>query len=231
MADDIVKRLRDSEWEDVLHELAADEIERLRAENAELLSGVHDEYMDAVKAAMADRDRQREARHAAECNLEAAHATVVRMREALEWLRHWRTKDHESIDCCIEHALGQAETCSVCHPHGNAALAGGAEPKYASDIEAGLREAGYGDAVPASVALPPYRALADALRDAMRHASVPDMATESGAEYPFVDLMTDEGTSIQGGEYRIALFAEYVAEAALDLLEARAADQPSGGQS
>lgn len=52
-----------------------------------------------------------------------------RLRGALEWLRGWRTKDHESIDCCIEHALGQAETCSVCHPHGNAALAGGAEAK------------------------------------------------------------------------------------------------------
>ena len=167
-----MKRLRDSEWEDVLHELAADEIERLRAEvkgyyneaatayeqrdaitrERDALRENYNPLWDRMNAASRDRDRQREARHAAECNLEAAHATVVRMREALEWLRHWRTKDHESIDCCIEHALGQAETCSVCHPHGNAALAGGAEPKYASDIEAGLREAGYGDAVPAEAA-------------------------------------------------------------------------------
>ena len=70
-------------------------------------------------------ERQMQLRAEAEANLVAAHATVVRMREALEWLRHWRTKDHESIDCCIEHALGEAETCTVCHPHGNAALAGG----------------------------------------------------------------------------------------------------------
>jgi hypothetical protein len=36
MADDIVKRLRDAEWESVLYELAADEIERLRSEVARL---------------------------------------------------------------------------------------------------------------------------------------------------------------------------------------------------
>lgn len=42
------------------------------------------------------------------------------MRAELEWLRGWRTKDPESIDCCIQHALGEAETCTVCHPHGRA---------------------------------------------------------------------------------------------------------------
>lgn len=73
----------------------------------------------------AELTASQQARHAAECNLEAAHAAVVRMREELNWLRDWRTKDHESIDCCIQHALGEAETCTVCHPHGNAALAGG----------------------------------------------------------------------------------------------------------
>ena len=47
---------------------------------------------------------------------------IERLRAALDWLRHWRTKDHESIDCTIQHALGEAETCDVCHPHGSEAL-------------------------------------------------------------------------------------------------------------
>lgn len=53
MADDIVKRLRDSEWEDVLHELAADEIERLRHSERQ--------WMDAANDLLATNDRLREA--------------------------------------------------------------------------------------------------------------------------------------------------------------------------
>lgn len=64
--------------------------------------------------AYAEIERLQQARHAAECNLEAAHATVVRMREALNWLRHWRTKDPESIDHEIDAALaGGAEQCGL----------------------------------------------------------------------------------------------------------------------
>lgn len=56
--------------------------------------------------------------------LAALIAERDRLRASLEWLRGWRMKDHESIDCTIQHALGDAETCDVCHPHGNAAQSG-----------------------------------------------------------------------------------------------------------
>ena len=59
--------------------------------------------------------------HLAAAN-KSMHAELVALRAALNWLRHWRTKDHESIDCTIQHALGEAETCDVCHPHGSEAL-------------------------------------------------------------------------------------------------------------
>jgi hypothetical protein len=84
----------------VLLEGAADEIERLNRANAE--------WIDRLISA--DRERGR-------------------LRAALEWLRGWRMKDHEAIDCTIQHALGEADTCTVCHPHGNAALAGDAKPE------------------------------------------------------------------------------------------------------
>lgn len=54
--------------------------------------------------------------------MEDAADEIVNLRAALNWLRGWRTKDHESIDCTIQHALGGAETCDVCHPHGSEAL-------------------------------------------------------------------------------------------------------------
>ena len=54
--------------------------------------------------------------------MEDAADEIVNLRAALNWLRGWRTKDHESIDCTIQHALGEAETCDVCHPHGSEAL-------------------------------------------------------------------------------------------------------------
>lgn len=108
MADDIVKRLRDAEWESVLYELAADEIERLRAEVKRLDDGWTDcvwhlqsahkamgVWKPVLVAAEADRDRLRE-----------ALASVV---------KHWREFGPEH---------GFDETLE------RAALAGGAEPKY-----------------------------------------------------------------------------------------------------
>jgi len=59
--------------------------------------------------------------------LRALHELIAerdRLRASLEWLRGWRVLDHESIDCTIQHALGDAETCDVCHPHGNATQSG-----------------------------------------------------------------------------------------------------------
>jgi len=107
MADDIVKRLRDAEWESVLYELAADEIERLRAEVKRLDDGWTDcvwhlqsahkamgVWKPALVAAEADRDRLRE-----------ALASVV---------KHWREFGPEH---------GFDETLE------RAALARGAEPK------------------------------------------------------------------------------------------------------
>lgn len=59
--------------------------------------------------------------------MEDAADEIVNLRAALNWLRGWRTKDHESIDCTIQHALGGAETCDVCHPHGSEALPASAQ--------------------------------------------------------------------------------------------------------
>lgn len=78
--------------------------------------------------------------------MEDAADEIVNLRAALNWLRGWRTKDHESIDCTIQHALGGAETCDVCHPHGSEALpasAGAGETKPRHICYAAMPDVGF----------------------------------------------------------------------------------------
>jgi len=65
----------------------------------------------------------------------------------------------------------------------------------------------------------PLSSLPAALADAMRHAFVPDMQTDSGSPFPFVDLMTLPGFDIGDGERRIAAFAEGLADAVMERMD------------
>jgi hypothetical protein len=66
---------------------------------------------------------------------------------------------------------------------------------------------------------PEYSKLCDAIQQAMRHAHVPDMQTDDGSDYQFVDLMSDQDGTIATGERRIEIFAERIAEATIEHLD------------
>lgn len=112
MADDIVKRLRDAEWESVLYELAADEIERLRAEV---------EQANRHKATAHD-------------NLQRERGDRDRLRAALDTLNDVASDFDGRVP--PDHMVRVLTSVGIV-PHAevyDAALAGGAEPKRTFEV-------------------------------------------------------------------------------------------------
>jgi hypothetical protein len=75
-----------------------------------------------------------------------------------------------------------------------------------------------------------YHKLCDALQQAMLHECVPDMQTDDGIDYRFLDLMSDQDSTIDTGRRRIEIFAERIADAVLEHLDSpaltKAGEQP-----
>lgn len=92
MADDIVKRLRDAEWESVLYELAADEIERLRRINAILQKAEVTRALEAV-----DYEQNRD-----------------RLRAALERIANWQSGDVSALVIARDALTGDAKPETQC---------------------------------------------------------------------------------------------------------------------
>lgn len=98
----------------------------------------------------------------------------------------------------------------------------------AKDSDAEALQALLNRAGPPPVPVLEYSRLRDALQQAMLNECVPDMRTEDDVDYRFVDLMSDQDSTIDTGKRRIEIFAERIADAVLEHLDSPALTKETG---